>query len=203
MQIVLVWLFSLLVVVPSALASGRTILVLGDSLSAAYGLPREKGWVTLLEERLSARKFNYRVVNASISGETSAGGASRIEALLRQHRPQILILALGANDGLRGLPIEQLETNLEVIIRAARRNNTKVLLAGMHLPPNFGPAYTRRFTAVYAELARRHRTAFVPFLLEGFADRPEYFLADGIHPNAAAQPLILDRVWQALAPLLR
>lgn len=190
-------------VVPSALASGRTILVLGDSLSAAYGLPREKGWVTLLEERLSARKFNYRVVNASISGETSAGGASRIEALLRQHRPQILILALGANDGLRGLPIEQLETNLEVIIRAARRNNTKVLLAGMHLPPNFGPAYTRRFTAVYAELARRHRTAFVPFLLEGFADRPEYFLADGIHPNAAAQPLILDRVWQALAPLLR
>jgi len=191
------------VVVPSALASGRTILVLGDSLSAAYGLPREKGWVTLLEERLSARKFNYRVVNASISGETSAGGASRIEALLRQHRPQILILALGANDGLRGLPIEQLETNLEVIIRAARRNNTKVLLAGMHLPPNFGPAYTRRFTAVYAELARRHRTAFVPFLLEGFADRPEYFLADGIHPNAAAQPLILDRVWQALAPLLR
>jgi acyl-CoA thioesterase-1 len=203
MQIVLVWLFSLLVVVPSALASGRTILVLGDSLSAAYGLPREKGWVTLLEERLSARKFNYRVVNASISGETSAGGASRIEALLRQHRPQILILALGANDGLRGLPIEQLETNLEVIIRAARRSDTKVLLAGMHLPPNFGPAYTRRFTAVYAELARRHRTAFVPFLLEGFADRPEYFLADGIHPNAAAQPLILDRVWQALAPLLR
>ena len=190
-------------VVPSALASGRTLLVLGDSLSAAYGLPREKGWVTLLEERLKARKFNYRVVNASISGETSAGGASRIEALLRQHRPQILILALGANDGLRGLPIEQLETNLEAMILAAQRSHAKVLLVGMRLPPNFGPAYTRRFTAVYAELARRHRTAYVPFLLEGFADRPEYFLADGIHPNAAAQPLILDRVWQALAPMLR
>lgn len=185
-----------------AVASGGSILVLGDSLSAAYGLPRQSGWVTLLEERLSQRKFNYRVVNASISGETSAGGASRIAGLLRQHRPEILILALGANDGLRGLPAAQLQSNLETMIRAAQHSNAKVLLVGMRMPPNFGPAYTRQFAAVYAELARRHRTAFVPFLLEGFADRPEYFLADGIHPNAAAQPLILERVWTALEPLL-
>lgn len=185
-----------------AVASGGSILVLGDSLSAAYGLPRQSGWVTLLEERLSQRKFNHRVVNASISGETSAGGASRIAGLLRQHRPEILILALGANDGLRGLPVAQMRSNLETMIRAAQQSNAKVLLVGMRMPPNFGPAYTRQFAAVYAELARRHRTAFVPFLLEGFADRPEYFLADGIHPNAAAQPLILERVWTALEPLL-
>ncbi len=201
MHILFVLLFSLLLV-PAALASGGTILVLGDSLSAAYGLPRQSGWVALLEARLSERKFNYRVVNASISGETSAGGASRIETLLRQHRPTVLILALGGNDGLRGLPAIELQSNLETIIRAARRHNARVLLAGMRMPPNFGPAYTRQFTAVYADLARRHRTAFVPFLLEGFADRPEYFLADGIHPNAAAQPLILERVWATLAPIL-
>lgn len=186
-----------------AIASGGSILILGDSLSAAYGLPPQAGWVTLLEERLKQRKFNYRVINASISGETSAGGASRIEALLRLHAPEVLILALGGNDGLRGLPTAQLQSNLETIIRAARQRNAKVLLVGMRMPPNFGPAYTRQFAAVYADLARRHRTAFVPFLLEGFADRPEYFLADGIHPNAAAQPLILERVWTALAPLLR
>lgn len=185
-----------------AAASGGSILVLGDSLASAYGLPRQAGWVTLLEERLSQRKFNYRVVNASISGETSAGGASRIAGLLRQHRPQILILALGANDGLRGLPIGQLQSNLETMIQMARQGKVEVLLVGMRMPPNFGPAYTRQFSAVYAELARRHRTAFVPFLLEGFADRPEYFLADGIHPNAAAQPLILEQVWTALAALL-
>ncbi len=201
MHILLVWLFTLLVV-PAALASGGTILVLGDSLSAAYGLPRQAGWVTLLEERLGERKFNHRVVNASISGETSAGGASRIDGLLHQHRPAVLILALGANDGLRGLPAAHLHSNLETMIRVARQRNAKVLLVGMRMPPNFGPAYTREFTAVYADLARRHRTAFVPFMLEGFADRPEYFLADGIHPNAAAQPLILEQIWTALAPLL-
>jgi acyl-CoA thioesterase-1 len=202
MHLLFVWLFSLLVV-PVALASGGSILILGDSLSAAYGLPRQAGWVTLLEERLRQGKFNYRVINASVSGETSAGGASRISSLLRQHKPEIVILALGGNDGLRGLPTTQLASNLETMIRSARQGNAKVLLVGMRMPPNFGPAYTRRFEAVYADLARRHRTAFVPFLLEGFADRPEYFLPDGIHPNAAAQPLILDRVWTALAPLLR
>lgn len=201
MRILFVWLFSLLAV-PAAAASGGNILVLGDSLSAAYGLPRQSGWVTLLEARLSQQKFNYRVINASISGETSAGGASRIASLLHQHKPKILILALGANDGLRGLPIAQLKSNLETIIQAAQESKAKVLLIGMRMPPNFGPAYTQQFSEVYAELARRYRTAFVPFLLEGFADQPAYFLADGIHPNAAAQPLILERVWTALEPLL-
>lgn len=201
MRILFVWLFSLLAV-PVAAASGGNILVLGDSLSAAYGLSRQSGWVTLLEARLSQQKFNYRVINASISGETSAGGASRIASLLRQHKPKILILALGANDGLRGLPIAQLKSNLETIIQAAKQSKAKVLLIGMRMPPNFGPAYTQQFSEVYAELARRYRTASVPFLLEGFADQPAYFLADGIHPNAAAQPLILERVWMALEPLL-
>lgn len=176
--------------------------MLGDSLSAAYGLPVQAGWVALLEARLRAQKFPYRVVNASVSGETSAGGASRIDRLLDQHRPAVLILALGGNDGLRGLPLAQLRQNLDRIIRAARARGARVVVVGMRLPPNFGPAYTRAFVAVYADLARQHRTAYVPFLLEGFADRPEYFQADGIHPTAAAQPLMLEQVWKVLAPLL-
>lgn len=174
----------------------------GDSLSAAYGLPRQQGWVTLLEERLRQDKFTHRVVNASISGETSAGGLSRIGRALEQHRPALLILALGGNDGLRGLPVSQMQTNLDGIIRAAQRRRVKVLLLGVRMPPNYGPAYTREFTASFAALAGKHRTAFAPFLLEGFADRPEYFLDDGVHPNAAAQPLILETVWRQLRPLL-
>ncbi len=189
-------------VATAAYAAGGPILVLGDSLSAAYGLPTQAGWVALLEERLRAQKFNHRVVNASISGETSAGGASRIDRLLELHRPTVLILALGGNDGLRGLPIEQLRQNLERIIRVAKARGTAVVLVGMRLPPNFGPSYTRAFAAVYEELARQHRTAYVPFLLEGFADRAEYFQADGIHPTAAAQPLMLEQVWKALRPVL-
>ncbi len=188
---------------PPAHAAGGTILVYGDSLSAAYGLAREDGWVRLLEERLRQGKFNYRVVNASISGETSAGGASRIGRVLEQYRPTVMILALGANDGLRGLPIEQMRGNLDAIIRAASKEKAVVLLVGMRMPPNYGPAYTRQFASVFGELARQHRSAYVPFLLEGFADRPEYFQADGIHPNAAAQPAILETVWRALKPLLK
>lgn len=201
MRIFLFWLYCL-VAIPAAHAAGGTILVLGDSLSAAYGLPRQQGWVTLLEERLRQDKFTHRVVNASISGETSAGGLSRIGRALEQHRPALLILALGGNDGLRGLPVSQMQTNLDGIIRAAQRRRVKVLLLGVRMPPNYGPAYTREFTASFAALAGKHRTAFAPFLLEGFADRPEYFLDDGVHPNAAAQPLILETVWRQLRPLL-
>lgn len=175
----------------------------GDSLSAAYGIARKDSWVTLLEERLRQGKFNTRVVNASLSGETSAGGASRIQQALQQHRPQVLILALGANDGLRGLPVAQMKKNLTVILRAARKQRLQVLLIGMHMPPNYGPAYTRDFHAAFAELARQHKTAYLPFLMEGFADRREYFQADGIHPNASAQPLILESVWRVLRPLLK
>lgn len=179
------------------------ILVLGDSLSAAYGLPARAGWVALLEDRLAQEKFGLKVINASVSGETSAGGASRLEALLVRHRPRIVILALGANDGLRGLPTRELKQNLERMIRTAQRHGARVVLLGMRLPPNYGPAYTRDFAAVYAELARAHRLAFVPFMLEGFADRPEFFLADGLHPNATAQARILDNVWPALHASLR
>lgn len=197
-------LFALLLVWLSVTqAATNTILVLGDSLSAAYGLPVRAGWVALLEERLRAQKFNYRVVNASMSGETSAGGASRVGPLLEQYKPVVLILALGGNDGLRGLPVEQLRQNLERIIRAAKARKAQVVLVGMRMPPNYGTAYTRAFAAVYEDLARRHRTAYVPFLLEGFADRPEFFLPDGIHPTAAAQPRMLEHVWKALAPLLK
>jgi len=142
------------------------------------------------------------VVNASISGETSAGGLSRIGRALDQHRPAVMILALGANDGLRGLPVSQMSANLDGILRDAKARRVRVLLVGMHMPPNYGPAYTREFHAAFGTLARKHRTAFLPFLMAGFADQPRYFLDDGIHPSAAAQPLILESVWGQLKPLL-
>jgi acyl-CoA thioesterase-1 len=195
----LLWLA--LLAVPAA-AAEQTLLVFGDSLSAAYGIARRDSWPALLEERLRQGKFNWRVVNASISGETTAGGASRIEAALGQYRPALLVLALGANDGLRGLPVAEMQRNLTAMAAAAKRQGTRVLLIGMRLPPNYGQAYGREFAAAFAAVAREQRTALVPFLLEGFADRPEFFLADGLHPNPAAQPLILDTVWAALRPLL-
>lgn len=187
---------------PLAQAAGGTILVYGDSLSAGYGLARGQGWVGLLEERLRQGKFKHRVVNASISGETTAGGLSRIGRALDQHRPAVMILALGANDGLRGLPVSQMTANLDGILHAAKARRVRVLLVGMHMPPNYGPAYTREFHAAFGALARKHRTAFLPFLMTGFADQSRYFLDDGIHPNAAAQPLILETVWGRLKPLL-
>jgi acyl-CoA thioesterase-1 len=202
MRFFLVFFLFLLSLSPTQ-AAGGTILVYGDSLSAGYGLAQGQGWVGLLEERLRQGKFKHRVVNASISGETSAGGLSRIGRALDQHRPTLMILALGANDGLRGLPVSQMSANLDGILLAAKARRVRVLLVGMHMPPNYGPAYTREFHDAFAALARKHRLAFLPFLLAGFADRPEYFLDDGIHPNAAAQPLIADQVWARLAPLLK
>jgi acyl-CoA thioesterase-1 len=194
--------FLFLMSLPLAQAAGGTILVYGDSLSAGFGLARGQGWVGLLEERLRQGKFKHRVVNASISGEASAGGLSRIGRALDQHRPAVMILALGANDGLRGLPVSQMTANLDGILRAAQARRVRVLLVGMHMPPNYGPAYTREFEAAFGALARKHRTAFLPFLMAGFADQPRYFLDDGIHPNAEAQPLILESVWGRLKPLL-
>lgn len=178
------------------------LLVYGDSLSAAYGIPREAGWVALLERRLAERAPAWRVVNASVSGETSAGGRARLPAVLDRHRPAIVVLALGANDGLRGLAPGQTSANLADMIETARRHGARVLLVGMRLPPNYGSAYTREFQAVYPELARQGGTALVPFLLDGIATRPELFQADGLHPTAAAQARILDNVWRGLAPLL-
>lgn len=177
------------------------VLVLGDSLSAAYGMPAESGWVSLLEERLSASERG-RVVNASISGETTAGGLSRLPALLERHRPDIVAIELGANDGLRGLPIVQIRDNLAALVAAAQQGGARVVLIGIELPINYGPRYRTQLREVYAQLAERAGTALVPFLLEGVALDPELMLDDGLHPNAEAQPRILDTVWPVLDAVL-
>jgi len=196
-------LFACLICLPLTTWAGGTILVYGDSLSAAYGLPQDAGWATLLQARLKQKGMDYTVLNASISGETTSGGAARIAQALQAHRPAVLILALGANDGLRGLPVAQMRTNLGTMVSAAKKARSRVLLVGMRMPPNYGDTYAREFAQVYVELAREYKTAFDPFLLEGVADRRELFQDDNMHPAAAAQPVILDHVWKALAPLLK
>ena len=183
--------------------AGPAILVFGDSLSAAYGIARNEGWVTLLEGRLRQRRLDYTVVNASISGETSSGGASRIAAALAQHRPGIVIVALGANDGLRGLPVAQLRDNLAAVLRTAQKTGSRVLLVGMRMPPNYGPHYTQEFEQVYASLANQFKVKLVPFLLDGVAGDRDLFLDDNLHPTAKAQPVILENIWKGLAPLLK
>lgn len=195
------FLLSLLVVAPSALAAKR-VLVLGDSLSAGYGIRPQQAWPSLLAERLADERPDYTVANLSISGETTAGGRSRLASALAEHQPAVLILALGANDGLRGLPLKQMENNLEAMIAAARKAGARVLLAGMRLPPNYGP-YAEQFYRRFGEIAKAEKTAYLPFLLEPVATRPDLFQADGLHPTAAAQPLLLEHVWSALKPLLR
>jgi acyl-CoA thioesterase I len=184
-------------------AWGKTILVYGDSLSAAYGIAASRGWVALLAERLPREGFDYNVVNASISGETTAGGVSRLPRALAQHQPAVVIFELGANDGLRGLPVRQMENNLAAMIGKAKKAGAKVLLVGMRIPPNYGPEYTGDFAAAFARLARAHKIALAPFLLEGVADDLRLFQADRIHPTEAAQPILLDNVWKALRPLLK
>ena len=195
-------LFLVVVALPAA-AAEKSILVVGDSLSAAYGIPRQKGWVALLEERLKREHKDYSVVNSSISGETSGGGRMRLKPLLDRHQPTIVILELGANDGLRGMPVAEIKGNLAASIREAQVVNARVLLVGVRLPPNYGEDYTKGFDAMFAELAKAHGAALVPFLLEDFAGKPEFFLPDRIHPTASAQPLMLERVWRALRPLLK
>jgi len=185
----------------AALAAPK-ILIYGDSLSAAYGIARERGWVALLEERIRREKLDYSVVNASISGETTSGGLSRMRKVLDEHRPAIVILELGANDGLRGLPVAEAKKNLAAMIRMAQKSGARVLLVGVRMPPNYGPDYTRAFDSAFAELARRHRVGLVPFLLEGIAERQDLFQSDGMHPTEAAQPVLLDNVWRALRPMI-
>lgn len=179
-----------------------TIVVYGDSLSAGYGLPQEQGWVSLLQKKLHDDKLDYKVVNLSISGETTLGGKNRIAAALAAHRPAIVILALGANDGLRGQSLAAMRGNLEAMAEACRKAHARVLLVGMRLPPNYGTAYTEEFNNIFKEIAKRRKLALVPFLLEGFGDRRELFQADGFHPTAQAQPLMLATVWKKLRPLL-
>ncbi|MFN4003273.1 MAG: arylesterase [Hylemonella sp.] len=188
-----------------AQAAPRTVLVLGDSLSAEYGLPRGSGWVALLEQRLAREKLDVRVVNASISGETTFGGRSRLPALLAQHRPTHVLIELGGNDALRGLSLEATRANLQWMAQQAKASGARVLLLGMQVPPNYGPDYTRRFAALYAEVARSEKVALVPFFLRGVADDGDpvrWFQSDRIHPNAEAQPRLLDNVWPELKKLL-
>lgn len=191
----------LLVGAPSAFAA-KTILVVGDSLSAGYGLRPEQAWPSLLAGRLAERRLDYSVANISISGETTAGGRTRLQAALKTHRPAVVVIALGANDGLRGLAIGQMRGNLEAMTMAAQKAGARVLLAGMRLPPNYGP-YAEQFHATFAGIAQAKKVPLLPFLLEPVATRPEMFLPDNLHPTAEAQPLILDHVWAALAPLLK
>ena len=194
-------LFSLCFLAPSAFAA-KTILVLGDSLSAGYGIRPEQAWPSLLTQRLAEKRIDYTVANLSISGETTAGGRSRLAAALATHKPAVVVLALGANDGLRGLSIEQMRGNLEAMISAAQKAGARVLVAGMRLPPNYGP-YAEQFVQSFADIAKTKKTALLPFLLEPVAARPELFQADRLHPTAEAQPLLLEHVWPKLQPLLR
>ncbi|MCF6281365.1 MAG: arylesterase [Candidatus Polarisedimenticolaceae bacterium] len=183
-------------------SAAPTILVMGDSLSAAYGLETRIGWVNLLQQRLYARGYPHQVVNASISGETSSGGLTRVGELLAQHKPAILIIALGANDGLRGLSLKAMQQNLARMVEQAQSAQAAILLIGMQLPPNYGPLYNRRFQQIFHTLAEAHSTALLPFLLQGFGQKKSLFLEDGFHPNGRAQSLILDLVWPPLTPLL-
>ena len=183
-------------------ALAGTVLVVGDSISAALGVDTRQGWVALLHKRLQEGGFEHRVVNASISGDTSSGGAARLPALLAQHQPELVIIELGGNDGLRGQPLVQLQQNLARMIDASRAAEAEVLLLGMRLPPNYGQRYTQAFAQVYADLAAGKQVALVPFLLEGVGGVPGMMQADGIHPTAAAQPIMLENVWPTLEPLL-
>ncbi|MDQ9170584.1 arylesterase [Oxalobacteraceae bacterium R-40] len=186
----------------AAYSASKTILVLGDSLSAEYGLVRGTGWVPLLIEKLKAEKIDANVVNASISGETTSGGKSRLPQLLEKHNPNVVVIELGANDGLRGLSIASTEKNLRDMIDVAKKAGARVLLAGMQIPPNYGADYTQRFAAMYPKLSREMKVSLVPFLMENFAHQPAMFQPDRIHPTSEAQPIMLNNVWPRLKPLL-
>lgn len=181
---------------------GRTLLIVGDSLSAGFGLAPGRGWATLLQSRLETAGYGDRVVNASISGDTTGGGVSRLPRLLTQHAPRVVLIELGGNDGLRGTPVPVIHRNLTTMIRAARKAGAKVVLAGMQMPPNYGPAYTRDFAQVYRDVAREEKVALIGFFLDGIVFAPGLMQADGIHPNEQGQPLLLANAWPLLAKAL-
>jgi len=188
---------------PTARAEPPTVLVLGDSLSAAYGIRLEQGWVALLQDRLKSKGYGHRVVNASSSGETTGGALARLPRALERHRPAVVVIELGGNDGLRGLPIADVRANFESLIRLSRDSGASVLLIGMRIPPNYGAAYTKAFHDLFGELATKHRLPLVPFFLDGIALDDSLMLEDGLHPNAAAQPRLVEMVWPQLKPLLK
>ena len=207
------WLFGISLIVTALVAlpasaklinpSTQTIVVFGDSLSAGYGIGQNQGWVTLLQTRLTQQKLPYQVVNASISGETTSGGLARFSEMLATHKPSIVILELGANDGLRGLPVNEMRSNLNNMILQAKAAKTKLLLVGMKIPPNYGQKYSRDFSASYVILAKQHKIKLVPFLLEGVAGKPSLIQDDGLHPLSVAQPALLDNVWKIVEKLLK
>jgi acyl-CoA thioesterase I len=184
-------------------AGQRVILVLGDSLSAGYGIDVSKGWVALLQQRLQREGYPYQVVNASISGDTTRGALARLGPLIEAHHPAIVVVELGGNDGLRGLSLAELRHNLKAIVARCRAANAQVLLVKMRLPPNYGPAYTERFEQIYTQLAREHGVRLAHFILDGVATHPELMQADGIHARAAGQPRMLENIWPELLPLLK
>jgi acyl-CoA thioesterase-1 len=206
------WLFGISLIVTALVAlpasaklinpSTQTIVVFGDSLSAGYDIGQNQGWVTLLQTRLTQQKLPYQVVNASISGETTSGGLARFSEMLATHKPSIVILELGANDGLRGLPINEMRSNLNNMILQAKAAKTKLLLVGMKIPPNYGQKYSRDFSASYVILTKQHKIKLVPFLLDGIAGKPSLIQDDGLHPTAEAQPKLRDNVWPKLEKLL-
>jgi acyl-CoA thioesterase-1 len=187
----------------SAYSAPKSILVVGDSLSAEYGLARGAGWVALLEQKLHAQKIDARIVNASISGETTSGGRTRLPALLTKHHPDIVIIELGANDGLRGLPVAAAHANLRAMIDASRGAGAQVLLVGMRMPPNYGRDYADKFFAMFGTLSKETSLPLAPFMLDGVADKTELFQADRLHPLATAHPIILGNIWPHLQPLLK
>ncbi len=180
-----------------------TIVVFGDSLSAAYGIAQHEGWVALLQQRITQKKYNYQVINASISGETTSGGLSRFADMLAIHEPNIVLIELGANDGLRGLSAKDMHSNLDAMIQQAQAKKAKVMLLGMKIPPNYGLKYSRQFSDNYQHLAKKYNIKLVPFFLDGVAGKPDIIQSDGLHPTSLAQPKILDNVWPTLAKMLK
>lgn len=178
------------------------ILILGDSLSAAYGLEQHQGWVSLLRQRLIDQGYTYTVINAAISGETTQGGLTRLPQLLKEHQPKVVFIELGGNDGLRGQPIPNTKKNLAQMIELAQASGAQVVLGGIMIPPNYGPRYPQMFSQMYPDLGEEHNVAVIPFILQGIADQPNLMQADQIHPKAQAQPMLLDNIWPVLMPLL-
>lgn len=187
----------------SAHSAPKTLLVVGDSLSAEYGLARGTGWVALLERKLQAQKTDVRIVNASVSGETTSGGRTRMPALLARHKPDIVVIELGANDALRGLPVAGTDANLRSMVKAVRAAGARVLLVGIRIPPNYGRDYAEKFFAMYGTISRDEKVALAPFMLDGVAEKTDMFQADRIHPLASAHPIILNNIWPHLQPILR
>jgi acyl-CoA thioesterase-1 len=192
-----------LIALQNAVAADRTILVFGDSLSAAYGIRPEQGWVALLTQRLQAQGYGYDVINASVSGETTEGGLARLPRALKLHQPGIVVLELGANDALRGLALTSTSANLGSMIRAAQAASAQVLLVGLRIPPNYGPRYTEEFASIFPDLAKQYHLRLVPFLLQDVALDPARMQQDGMHPNAAGEPAVLEALWPYLKPLLK